>query len=77
MPKMKEAFQKFDAKKFADFSCKTCHGKPENKMAMPNKDVPKLDMKDMFAKHKKKTPEELEFMMKVVSPDASGLSEAV
>jgi hypothetical protein len=73
MPKMKEAFQKFDAKKFADFSCKTCHGKPENKGAMPNKDVPTLDFKDGLAKHKKKTPEELEFMMQVVTPEMAGI----
>lgn len=73
MPKMKEAFQKFDGKKFADFSCKTCHGKPENKGAMPNKDVPTLDAKDGFAKHKKKSPEELEFMMKVVTPEMAGI----
>jgi cytochrome c553 len=72
-PKMKEVFQKFDAKKFADFSCKTCHGKPENKGKMPNDDVPKLDAKNMFEKHKKKTPEELEWMMKTVSPQMADL----
>lgn len=68
MPKMKEAFQAFDAKKYADFSCKTCHGKPENKGKMPNNDVPKLDPKDQFAKHQKKTPELTKFMMTTVVP---------
>src|SRR5437867_4050836 len=45
LPHMKAAFQKFDAKKYAKFNCKTCHGKnaDKNKFKMPTADLPKLD----------------------------------
>jgi len=45
MPAMKAAFQKFDPKEFANFTCKTCHGKDpqKNKYEMPTKDLPALD----------------------------------
>ena len=31
MPTMKPVFQKFDAKEFGNFTCKTCHGKDPQK----------------------------------------------
>jgi hypothetical protein len=69
MPAMRAAFQKFDPKEFASFTCKTCHGKDpqKSKHEMPTADLPKLD----FAKIKagKVEPEWLEFMNKVVEPE--------
>ncbi len=37
VPTMRPLFQAFDAKKYANFGCKTCHGKnaKENKFKMP------------------------------------------
>ena len=45
MPEMKTVFQTFDAKMFAKFDCKTCHGKDPKatKFKMPNPELPKLD----------------------------------
>lgn len=68
MPPMKVAFQKFDAKDYATFTCKTCHGKDpqKSKFKMPTPDLPKLD----FAALKKGDDKEVaEFMAKVVKPD--------
>jgi cytochrome c553 len=41
MPKMKEVFQAFDAKKFKTFTCETCHGKgaDDRKYKMPSPDI--------------------------------------
>lgn len=73
MPAMKAAFQKFDPKEFASFTCKTCHGKDPVKVKheMPTPDLPKLD----FAKIKagKEDPKWLEFMSKVVQPEMAKL----
>jgi len=69
MPKMKTLFQEYDAKEFKDFSCATCHEDPKNKkFEMPNPKLPKLSFKDNLAKHQKKHPKMLEFMMKKVTP---------
>jgi len=69
MPAMRAAFQKFDPKEFASFTCKTCHGKDpvKTKHEMPTPDLPKLD----FAKIKagKEDKEWLDFMNKVVTPE--------
>jgi len=69
MPVMKPIFQKFDPKEYANFGCKTCHGKDpqKSKYKMPNPELPKLD----FAKLKagKQAPEMAEFMEKTVKPE--------
>ena len=41
MPEMKKMFQEFDGKQFADFTCKTCHGKgaEDGSFDMPNADI--------------------------------------
>jgi hypothetical protein len=41
VPKMKPLFQELDPKLFADFGCKTCHGKgvDNEKFDMPNPDL--------------------------------------
>jgi len=68
MPVMKAAFQKFDPKEFAKFTCKTCHGKDptKSKYEMPTPDLPKLDF-DALKKGDEK--EFVEFMEKVVKPE--------
>lgn len=76
MPAMKAAFQEFDAKEFAKFTCKTCHGKdPEGvKYEMPSPDLPKLDFKALEEGHDAKIAD---FMSKVVKPEmAKILGEA-
>ncbi len=68
-PQMKEQFQAFDAKKFASFGCKTCHGKAlkERKYKMPNPELPKLDFKKLEAG--KQEPKMAKFMGLHTSPD--------
>src|SRR2546430_2593695 len=43
-PTMRAEFQNFDAKRYAKFGCKTCHGKgaEDDSYKMPNPDLPKL-----------------------------------
>jgi hypothetical protein len=72
MPAMKAAFQKFDPKEYANFTCKTCHGKdPQgSKHKMPTKDLPALD----FAALKKgEDAKEAKFMADVVKPEMAKL----
>ena len=73
VPTMKPLFQDFDKKKFANFGCKTCHGKnpAKSKYKMPNPALPKLD----FAKLKagKQAPKMAEFMGKTVKPEMAKL----
>ncbi len=55
MPAMKAAFQEFDATKFADFTCKTCHGKgaADGSFEMPNPDLPRLPTAEKFPEYAK------------------------
>jgi hypothetical protein len=73
MPAMKPVFQKFDAKEFGNFTCKTCHGKdPQGtKYKMPSKDLPALDFDALKAG--KEDPKMVEFMSKVVKPEMAKL----
>lgn len=73
MPAMKPLFQKFDAKNFAKFNCKTCHGKdPQgSKYKMPTPDLPKLDFDAIKAG--KEDPKVVEFMSKTVKPEMAKL----
>lgn len=68
MPAMKAAFQKFDPKEFANFTCKTCHGKDPQKVKfeMPTKELPALDFEKLKTGHDK---EWVEFMNKIVKPE--------
>jgi hypothetical protein len=78
MPKMKTEFADFDAKKYADFKCATCHGDgvKDGSFKMPNPKLPKLSAADGFKKHMAKTPAITKFMMAKVVPDmASMLNE--
>lgn len=76
-PKMAAVFQEFDAKKYKEFGCPTCHGPgaKEGKFDMPNKKLPKLNAKDNFAKHMKKHKKVTEFMMQKVVPEMAGTLE--
>ncbi|MEO8549956.1 MAG: hypothetical protein ABI678_08275 [Kofleriaceae bacterium] len=69
VPTMKPLFQKFDAKHYANFGCKTCHGKDPQKakFKMPSPDLPKLDFAALKAGKQK--PKVAEFMGKVVKPE--------
>lgn len=73
VPTMKPLFQKFDKKKFAEFNCKTCHGKDpkKSKYKMPTAELAKLD----FAKLKegKQEPEVAKWMGEVVKPEMAKL----
>ncbi|HEU4729905.1 MAG TPA: hypothetical protein VFT22_18540 [Kofleriaceae bacterium] len=66
VPQMKVIFQNHDAKDFAGFGCKTCHGEEakDGHFDMPNPKLPKLNFKDM-SKYKKA---DLEWMNKEVEP---------
>jgi len=69
MPVMKPVFQKFDAKEYATFGCKTCHGKDpqKRKYEMPNPDLKPLDFEAIKAG--KEDPKMVEFMSKHVKPE--------
>jgi hypothetical protein len=73
MPEMKTAFQGHDAKAFAKFTCKTCHGKDpqKSKFKMPNPELPKLDF--VALKAGKQKPKMAEFMGKGVTPQMAKL----
>jgi hypothetical protein len=68
MPVMKPVFQKFDPKEYANFGCKTCHGKDpqKSKYKMPNPDLKPLDFAAIKAG--KEEPKMVEFMSKQVKP---------
>lgn len=68
VPTMKPLFQKFDAKQFANFGCKTCHGKDPQKakFKMPSSDVPALDFAAIKAG--KQEPKMAQWMGEVVKP---------
>ncbi len=67
-PAMREAFQSFDAERFADFDCQTCHGPgvDDGSYAMPNPALPHLREAGMFKEHRKADPEISKFMWKEV-----------
>jgi hypothetical protein len=76
MPKMKEVFVAFDAKKYGDMKCNTCHGSgaTNGSFAMPNPELPKLpsDM-SKFKEWAAKKPQMTEFMLKHVKPEMAKL----
>jgi hypothetical protein len=66
MPAMSKVFQDYDAKEYAGFSCKTCHGKdmkPKPVMALPE-----LNMKAGKMVEAEKKPELAKFMHEKVVP---------
>ena len=73
VPTMKPLFQKFDAKHYANFDCKTCHGKDakKNKFKMPTPELPKLDFAALKAGKQK--PNIAKWMGEVVEPGMAKL----
>jgi hypothetical protein len=73
VPTMKPQFQKFDAKHYANFNCKTCHGKDPQKakFKMPSPDLPKLDFAALKAGKQK--PQIAKWMGEVVEPEMAKL----
>lgn len=71
MPTMEPLFKAHDAKKFAEFGCKTCHGEgvEQDKYDMPNDKLPKLFGPSM-PKFKK---EDVEWMGKEIKPTMAKL----
>ena len=75
VPAMKVTFQAFDAKKYANFGCKTCHGKDpqKTKYKMPNPELPPLDFK--LLEQGKQKPNVAEWMSKTVKPQVAQILE--
>ncbi|CAN5292581.1 hypothetical protein BH09MYX1_BH09MYX1_45760 [soil metagenome] len=65
VPKMGPLFKEHDAKKYGEFSCKTCHG-PDYKE--PKAFLPHLTLKNGAITQIKDKPEISKWMMDVVSP---------
>jgi hypothetical protein len=74
VPAMQPIFQNHDAKKFAEFGCKTCHGEQaaEGHFDMPNPALPKLNFKDPSAMAKF-SKQDMEWMAKEVKPTMAKL----
>jgi hypothetical protein len=76
LPKMKEVFTAFDANKYANMQCMTCHGTgaTNGSFAMPNPELPQLpaDM-SKFKEWAAKRPKMTEFMVKHVKPEMAKL----
>jgi hypothetical protein len=71
MPAMQAEFQKFDPKRYAEFSCATCHGSgaKQGTFTMPNPELPKLPATpDGFKALSEKHPDMMKFMGEVVKP---------
>jgi hypothetical protein len=75
-PKMKVAFQAFDADEFKKFGCPTCHGDKakEKKFKMPNAGLPVLPGNQAgFAALMEKKPKMMKFMGETVKPELAKL----
>lgn len=71
-PRMEKLFTEFDAERFKEVKCSTCHGANarERDFEMPNPDLPKLED---WEKLKAEEPEMMEFMMEKVVPEMASL----
>ena len=75
LPTMKEKFVAFDAAKYGEMNCKTCHGAgaEDQTFKMPNADLPKLDFskkEEDYTEEQRKTGE---FMDTIVVPTMADL----
>ncbi|MBS2011350.1 MAG: hypothetical protein JST00_00450 [Deltaproteobacteria bacterium] len=66
LPRMSKTFQAHNATRYADMTCKTCHG-PNNKP--PKEFLPKLSMKDGKITAFAEKPEVSKFMAEKVVPE--------
>jgi hypothetical protein len=76
MPQMKELFRSFDAKKFAEFNCKTCHGQDakDRGFEMPNPGLRELpSTQEGWGALAKDEPEFMAFMSQKVKPQMAAL----
>lgn len=76
VPRMREVFRAFDPKEFAEFGCKTCHGKSarERGFEMPTPDLPVLPSShEEFGAIMKEKPEWVKFMAEKVTPEMATL----
>jgi len=75
-PKMKDEFVAFDAKRFGDMNCVTCHGDSakDGTFKMPNPKLPKLPADEAgFKALMEKKPEITKFMGSKVVPHMASL----
>jgi hypothetical protein len=77
VPTMKPMFQEFDAKKFAEFNCKTCHGEGavDGSFEMPNPNLPRLPKPADFPAYAQDPKHQpwLKFMGEKVKPEMAKL----
>lgn len=76
VPRMRQVFQAFDPKEFAEFGCKTCHGKSarDRGFAMPSPELPVLPSShEEFGEIMKAKPEWVKFMAEKVTPEMATL----
>jgi hypothetical protein len=76
LPTMQAKFQEFDATRYAEFSCATCHGAgaKDGSFKMPNPNLPKLpSTPEGFTELAGKKPEAAKFMGEVVTPTMTEL----
>lgn len=76
VPRMREVFRAFDPKEFAEFGCKTCHGKSarDRGFSMPTPDLPVLPSShEEFGAIMKEKPEWVKFMSEKVTPEMATL----
>jgi hypothetical protein len=71
MPEMGTVFKEHDAAKYANFSCKTCHGK--DMKPKPVDALPELHFKDGKFTEAEKMPEMVKFMGESVEPKMAEL----
>jgi hypothetical protein len=75
-PTMKEEFSTFDGKRFATFTCATCHGAgaKDGSFKMPNPDLPKIpSTPEGFKKLMETKGDITKFMMGKVKPKMASL----
>jgi hypothetical protein len=73
---MKDLFTQYDNSRYAEMTCKTCHGQGavDATFMMPNAALPKLPgTPEGFAKLMKEKPKATEFMAKQVIPTMASL----
>jgi hypothetical protein len=74
LPAMEAEFKTFDADRFAEVNCKTCHGAgaEDHTFKMPNPDLPELTM-ELFQNPPEEAKPMLEFMSTTVKPKMAEL----
>ncbi len=76
LPKMKEHFVQFDAQRYAEMNCATCHGDgaKDGSFRMPNPNLPSLPADEAgFKAIMNKKPDAMKFMGSKVVPEMAHL----